>query len=716
MPETTLGVDGMTCAACVARVERKLKSVPGVELVEVSFATHTAWIVHEGAPQDALEQAVEKAGYGVRELTPESDPSQVLLDRSTAKRADVILASVLTLPVFVISMASHMRPEWVNWLLGVLTTVVMAVPGRGINVTAWRNIRHKTTTMDTLIALGTVAAWAMSVYGLLAYRDMHSQSMHVYFESAAVIVTLVLLGRAIEAGATSAMSQAIAKLKKLTPELATRLLSDGTEEEVMPSLLRPGDLILIRPGTRVPADGQITEGFSTLDESMMTGEPFPVERGVGDSLTGGTLNGNGALTVRVTAASRQSMLAQIISMVERAQGSKAPIQQLADRVAAIFVPIVLGLAALTFVATGLLIQNWEQASIRAVAVLVIACPCALGLATPTAIVAGIGRAAELGLLIKSGDVLQRAAGIRDVLFDKTGTLTEGKPRLASLFAASAETTEDELLQLSAALERASEHPLAKAILSEVATRGLSIPEAGEVSAVRGVGLTGIVGGAQIALTKPHAAQEFGPDLSGWLHAERSNGRTVTLLLRNHETLGGFAFEDTIRASAAPAIAALNDGGISSEMATGDHELAARAVARAVGIHQVAFDQNPADKLELAQHRRVAMVGDGINDAPVLAQAEVGIALRSGSDIAREAADITLIHHDLMGVPRALALSRETLRIIKQNLGWAFGYNVVMIPLAMLGLLTPMLAAGAMAISSICVVLNSLRLRRWKAKF
>ncbi|MCA0359748.1 MAG: heavy metal translocating P-type ATPase [Armatimonadetes bacterium] len=716
MPETTLGVDGMTCAACVARVERKLKSVPGVELVEVSFATHTARIVHEGAPQELLEQAVEKAGYGIRELTPESDPSQVLLDRSTAKRADVILASVLALPIFVISMASHMRPEWVNWALGVLTTIVMASPGRGIYVTAWRNIRHKTTTMDTLIALGTLAAWGMSVYGLLAYRDMHSQSMHVYFESSAVIVTLVLLGRAIEAGATSAMSQAIAKLKKLTPELATRILPDGTHEHVAPSLLRVGDAILIRPGERVPADAEIREGFSALDESMMTGEPFPVERGIGDPITGGTLNGDGALIARVTAASRQSMLAQIISMVERAQGSKAPIQQLADRVAAIFVPIVLALAAVAFLGTGIFVQDWEQASIRAVAVLVIACPCALGLATPTAIVAGIGRAAELGLLIKSGDVLQRAAGIRDVLFDKTGTLTEGKPRLASLHLAAEAENENELICRAGALESASEHPLAKAILAEVQSRDLILPEATEVSAVRGAGLTGKIDGRAFTLSKPSPSEELDPLTERWIERERELGRTVTLLFQNKELLGGFAFEDTIRPSAPAAITALGALGISSEMATGDHERAARSVARAVGISEVAFDQSPSDKLEHATHRRLAMVGDGINDAPVLAQAEVGIALRSGSDIAREAADITLIHHDLMGVPRALALSRETLRVIKQNLGWAFGYNVVMIPLAMLGMLNPMLAAGAMAISSISVVLNSLRLRRWKAKF
>ncbi|MCG9894454.1 MAG: copper-translocating P-type ATPase, partial [Fimbriimonadaceae bacterium] len=584
--------------------------------------------------------------------------------------------------------------------------------GRSFHRAALVNLRHGAATMDTLISLGSTAAFAFSAWALFAHSGhSHAQSDHIYFETGAVIVTLILLGRFLEARAKARMSDSIRALMDLAPETAWRIGPDGREEEVPARLLALGDRVRIRPGARVPADGAVVEGRSHLDESMLTGEPMAVGKGPGDALTGGTLNTSGSLVMEVRRVGEATTLARIGRLVKRAQGSRAPMQGLADRVSGIFVPIVIAIAFVTILVWGLSGRGWEAGLIAGVAVLVIACPCALGLATPTALMVGTGRGAQLGILIKDGQALERSGTVRTVLLDKTGTLTQGRPRLARVVAFG--WTEEEALTAAAAVEAGSEHPLARAVVSAAEERGLALPSLADFQAEAGFGVSGIVGGAEVRVGRA----EWFADLPSEVRAADDRLREeggATMVVRQGDRWAVASVADSVAEGSRQAIAELKSMGVTAVMVTGDHRRAAEAVAREVGLEEIEAGVLPEGKAEVvARHRErgpVAMVGDGVNDAPALALADLGIAMGSGTATAMETAGVTLLRGDLRGVPTALRLARKTLAVIRGNLFWAFCYNTAMIPLAAFGLLNPMLAAAAMAFSSVSVVLNSLRLR------
>ena len=679
------------CASCVRRVERALAKVPGVTEASVNYATSRATI--EGASDVAtLKRAVVAVGYEAHERRA---PVPV------EKRSwELLLALALTLPTVGLSMLWHPRPEGANWLLFALATPVVLLCGRGFFVRAATSARHFSATMDTLVALGAGVAWVTSLRALLTTHG-HLQSEGVYFETAAAIVTLVLVGRSLEEGARGRMSGAIRGLMALAPEVAT-VVREG-EEVVLPlDRLGVGDLVRVRPGERIAVDGTVIEGESFVDESMLTGEPLPVAKSVGDKVVGGTANGSGTLLFEARRVGADTALAGIVRMVERAQGSKASVQRLADRVSSVFVPIVILLALGTFLFAGLA---------PAVAVLVIACPCALGLATPTAIVVGAGRGAELGILIKDGLALERAGTIRTVLLDKTGTLTEGKPVVTDVDAFDGEP--EEALRLAAASEAGSEHPLGRAIVAAAS----SFPRAEGFRAHGGHGVEATVEDKKVLVGSRRLLAQQGVEVPEAALARReAEGKTAVALAVDGRAMAVISLSDRIGEHGVEAVKEMKRLGLTPVMVTGDGLLAARAVAEKVGIERVEAGVLPEGKAALVERYRtagaVAMVGDGVNDAPALATADLGIAIGSGADVAMDAAGITLLRADLRGVPQAIRLSRAVLRTIYGNLVWAFGYNVVMIPLAMAGLLSPMLAAGAMAFSSVSVVLNSLRLRRF----
>ncbi|MGE0001215.1 MAG: heavy metal translocating P-type ATPase [Fimbriimonadaceae bacterium] len=720
--ETELTITGLHCASCVARAEQALSGVSGVETATVNFASQTATVKHARSTDvQSLVAAVTEAGYGAQETDHGHHgalPGDDQKDRLGQARKNLLTAASLAIPTVAISMLWHPRPEIVNWLLAALATPVIFYSGREFFVNAARALRHGTTTMDTLIAMGSAASWGYSVYGLTAVRGGHAMSGHIYFEVGAGIVALVLLGRYLETRSKTRMSGAIRKLLSLAPETATQIAADGSQTTVSLAQVRVGDNLLLRPGERVAVDGTVLQGSSYVDESMLTGEPVPVEKSDGSPLTAGTLNGTGSLTYRAEKVGSDTVLAQIVKMVQRAQGSKAPMQRLADRVSAAFVPIVIGIAVLTIVATLVLGGTVDAAILRGVAVLVVACPCALGLATPTALVVGTGRGAELGVLVKDGEALERAGSVKTVLLDKTGTITKGRPELTDVVALE-DLSEERALAIAAGLEALSEHPIARAVTEAAATRGVSAAPVEGFEALQGRGVRGTVEGARFSLSSPSSAAAQGRtsqkavDALARLHSE---GKTTFVLQRGDDAVAVLAVADALAAGSPEAVAALRSLGIEAVMVTGDNRAAAEAVARQAGISRVVAEVLPEGKAEIvrkeSQGGSVAMVGDGINDAPALAMADLGIAMGHGTDIAIEAAGITILRADLRGVPTAIALSRATLRTIRQNLFWAFVYNVLMIPLAALGLLSPMLAAGAMALSSVSVVTNSLRLRKF----
>ncbi len=727
LKSTELDISGMTCASCVAHVEKALVRVPGVTKASVNLATERATVEHEaGTEPGKLTHAVEKAGYSAQmhEMHGHGEDHSAHMAASSEadmrrQRLNLIAAVSLTAPTLAISMLWHMRPVWANWLLLVLSTPVVLWAGREFFQTAWKAARHGVANMDTLIAMGSGAAWAYSLGALLTMGSSGSmQSEHIYFETGAVIVTLILVGRFLESKSKRGMSAAISKLMSLAPKTARRVV-EGREEDVPIETVQVGDLLRIRPGERLSVDGGVVEGDSFVDESMLSGEPVPVHKAAGDSVTGGTVNQNGTLLYRVTRVGAQTTLSQIVQMVQRAQGSKANVQRLADRVSSVFVPLVILAALATIVFwMAILHQGFGAAVAPAVAVLVIACPCALGLATPTAIMVGTGRGAELGILIKGGEVLERAGKIRTVLLDKTGTITEGKPRLVRSEAVGGLGL-DEVRRIAAAAELSSEHPIARAICEAAAD--MKLPSVSEFEALGGKGVRAVIEGNQVVVGTRSLMQELGIRVQDktlpFARAWESEGNTVVLLAVAGQVEGVFGVADEVRNSSAEAIEELKAMGLEPVMVTGDNRLAAEAVAKRVGIARVEAEVLPQDKAQLvkgfqASGAKVAMVGDGINDAPALAQADLGIAMGAGSDIALETADITLLRSDLRGVPVAMKLARATLATIRWNLVWAFGYNVVMIPLAMTGRLSPMLAAGAMAFSSISVVLNSLRLKKF----
>ncbi|HWH73029.1 MAG TPA: heavy metal translocating P-type ATPase [Methylibium sp.] len=717
----TLSVEGMTCASCVLRVEKALKKVPGVASATVNLATESAHVeAATGTPPSALEAAVAAAGYAAHWQPADAPPARAVAIDGRPLAVAAVLTLPLALPMLALLWGTHwMLPGWLQWLLA---TPVQFWAGARFYRHGWAALRAGSGNMDLLVALGTSAAYGLSVWTLFAHAG-HAGAPHLYFEASAAVITLVLLGKWLEARAKRQTTEAIRALQALRPETA-RVRRDGVELELPIPALRRGDLVVVRPGERLPVDGVIEAGASHLDESLLTGESLPVARGAGERVIGGSLNGEGLLELRATTLGAESTLARIVRLVETAQAAKAPIQQTVDRVSAVFVPVVVAVAAVALLGWGLAGGDWSVATLNAVAVLVIACPCALGLATPAALMAGTGVAARHGILVKDAAALETAQALRVVAFDKTGTLTVGRPTLADLQPA-APTARSEALTLAASLQAGSEHPLARAVRQ--AADGLMAPPASEVQAVAGRGITGRVAGHALALGSTRWMHELGVDLAPLQaaadrHAEQ--GRTVSWLAETGATprlLALLAFGDELKPDARVAIERLHALGLRTVLVSGDHHGAAAAVAARLGIDDVRSEVLPADKaavvagLRQAADGPVAMVGDGLNDAPALAAADVGIAMGSGTDVAMHAAGITLMRGEPSLVADAIAISRRTTRKIHQNLFWAFVYNVVGIPLAAFGLLNPVVAGAAMALSSVSVLGNALLLKRWRAR-
>ncbi len=748
-----LPITGMTCASCVRNVERAINKQAGVLGVSVNLATEKATVSYlPGSVRRAdLIQAVENAGYGVLDLANVKDPEdaeraarQAEIDR---QRRLVIIGAIFTIPLFLLSMARdlvmasaagsmtamagmNMQPDvhpavawllWAGWPLvfGLLATPVQFLLGRQYIIGAYKAARNRTTNMDTLIALGSSTAYVYSVIVLIATAIGASNTVgeHVYFETAAVILLLITLGKLLEARAKGRTSEAIKSLMGLAPK-TTCLLRDGQEVEVLIDSVMEGDQLIVRPGERIPTDAVVIEGRSSIDESMLTGESLPVTKKIGSNVIGATVNKEGRLVIEATAVGSRTALSQIVRLVEQAQGSKAPIQRVADQVSSVFVPIVLILATLTFIGWLVIGQAiFTTAMVHAVAVLVIACPCALGLATPTAIMVGTGKGAEMGILFRNSEALENAHRLQVIALDKTGTLTKGEPSVTDVIALNS-FDEATVLRLAASAERGSEHPLAQAVVkaAEDSKHKLVQPEGFESMAGRGIRAT--VEGQQVLIGSPRFVSEQGVSISAFedrIKGLQQTGRTAVVVVIDGKAAGILGIADTIKEGSREAIAKLQAQGLEVVMITGDNRLTAEAIAAEAGIKQVLADVLPGQKAEAIQQlqsggKKVAMVGDGVNDAPALAQADVGIAIGTGADIAMEASDLTLMSGDIRGVARAISLSKATMRTIYQNLFWAFIYNIILIPVAVLGLLVPMLAAGAMAFSSVFVVTNSLRLK------
>jgi Cu+-exporting ATPase len=739
MEQRTFAVRGMHCAACVGKVERALRGVPGVSAASVNLATERARVEWDAARGDpaALAMAVAAAGY---ELAEAPVPGAAGDDREQAARETdqrrlgrrVVVGIALSIPIVLGSMTELFPwvPLWLRnpWTLLLLATPVQFGVGADFHRGFVRDVRHRSASMSTLVSLGTNAAYVFSFAVTLWPHAFMALNAMPYYETAAVVITLVALGRWLEARARGRTSDAIRRLVALAPRTA-RVVRNGVDVDVPTSDVVVGDLVRIRPGERVPVDGEIVEGASTIDESMLTGESLPVAKAPGATVLGGTVNRTGSFVFRAARIGAETTLARIIRLVQEAQGSRAPIQRLADRVAAVFVPIVLVIAAATFVGWWLLgpAPALLHALTNAVAVLVIACPCAMGLATPTAIMVATGRGAEHGILVKSATALETLHHVNTVVFDKTGTLTVGRPEVTDVVAAPG-IAEDDVLALAAAAEQGSEHPIGEAIVTRAKERGLALPPVTEFTTVPGQGIDAQAPDGRLLLGNHALMDARGVDVTALAPSAAAltqAGKTTVYLAVAFQPLGLIAVADTLKPEAAAVVAALRERGIDVAMLTGDDRRTAGAIARQAGVERVLAEILPEDKArEIArlreQGRRVAMVGDGINDAPALARADVGIAMGSGTDVAIEAAEITLMRGDLRGVVAAVDLSRRTIRIVKENLVWAFGYNIVLIPVAagllypLWGvLLSPILAGAAMAFSSVSVVTNSLRLRRWR---
>ncbi|MCY1209586.1 Copper-transporting P-type ATPase [compost metagenome] len=745
---TELAIEDMTCASCVGRVEKALAQIPGVLQASVNLATERARVRHlAGVVTTAdLEAAVAQAGYKSRRLSAETtnadDQDSERREREAqGLRRALLVAATLTLPVFVLEMGSHLIPAMHHWVMGVLgqetnwyvqfmlATLVLFGPGLRFFRKGVPALLRGAPDMNSLVSVGTAAAYGYSVVATFAPDVLPPGTANVYFEAAVVIVTLILLGRVLEARAKGRTSQAIKRLVGLQAKTA-RVVRNGATVEIALDQVTTGDVVLVRPGEKIPVDGEVVEGASYVDESMITGEPVPVSKGVGAEVVGGTINKTGAFSFRVTKVGANTVLAQIIRLVEEAQGSKLPIQALVDKVTMWFVPAVMAAAALTF---GVWLVFGPEpaltfALVNAVAVLIIACPCAMGLATPTSIMVGTGRAAELGVLFRKGEALQALRDVSVIALDKTGTLTKGRPELTDLVPAEGFAYE-EVLALVAAVETRSEHPIAEAIVAAAEQRGIALDPVEDFDATPGFGVSARVSGRTIAVGADRFMTQLGLDVASFLpSAQRlgAQGKSPLYAAIDGRLAAIIAVADPIKETTPAAIKALHALGLKVAMITGDNAATAAAIARQLGIDEVAAEVLPDGKVAAlkkfrAHGARVAFVGDGINDAPALAEADVGLAIGTGTDVAIEAADVVLMSGDLRGVPNAIALSQATIRNIKQNLFWAFAYNAVLIPVAAGALypvngmlLSPIFAAAAMALSSVFVLGNALRLKRFRA--
>lgn len=742
--EYDLSIQGMNCASCVGRVERALAAVDGVTHVNVNLATERAHLTATThIPLKKLISTLEQAGYKAQ--LAQTGDTQHTAERHEQERIELTcqfkLALIATLPLFVMEMGSHLIPALHHWLMATLgqwnwiiqaflATVVMFGPGRVFYLKGIPALFRLMPDMNSLVALGSLAAWGYSLVATFLPGVLPAGTVNVYFEAAAVIVTLILLGRLLEARARGRTSDAIAHLIKLQPHTATRVINEKLESVDL-ALIQPGDCLLVRPGERIPLDGTITEGSSFVDESMMTGESMPVSKTAGAAVIGGTLNTNASFYYTVTKTGKDTLLAQIIHLVETAQGSKLPIQALVDQITRWFVPAVMLIATLTFIAW--MIFGPEPALsfalVNAVAVLIIACPCAMGLATPTSIMVGTGRAASLGLLFRRGAALQALAEVKTIAFDKTGTLTLGQPTLTDFIVAPGFDKHD-LLALAAAAEQHSEHPIAHALLKAAAQDSITLAKLESFEAIPGYGLKAQVAGVQMHVGSDRLLALQGINVEPFSElAQRlaMEGKTPIYVAHNNQLAAVMALADTIKPGTAEALQTLHNLGFNIAMISGDNTRTAEAIAKQLHIDLVIAEVLPEQKVTAIknlrrEHGAIAFVGDGINDAPALAEADLGLAIGTGTDIAIESADLILVSGDIQGVPKSIALARATMRNIKQNLFWAFAYNVALIPLAAgvaypaFGvLLSPMLAAGAMALSSVFVITNALRLRTFRVE-
>jgi Cu+-exporting ATPase len=742
----SLSIQGMSCASCVGRVERALKALPGITSASVNLATERAELVFAELVDPGLAvQAVKTAGYEATVIdadrVPATDTAQRHDDEMAGLKQALSVAAILALPVFVLEMGAHLIPalhELIQETIGMqanwyfqfaLTTLVLAGPGRRFFATGFPALMRGAPDMNALVAMGAGAAYAYSVVATFSPGILPPGTVNVYYEAAAVIVTLILLGRYLEARAKGRTSEAIQRLVRLQAKTA-RVLRNGVFAELAINDVRVGDMLQARPGERIPVDGEVEEGASYVDEAMISGEPVPVEKTPGSRLIGGTLNQQGALTFRATGVGANTVLSQIIRMVEQAQAAKLPIQAMVDRITMWFVPAVMVAAAITFVIWLLMGPQpaLTFALVNAVSVLIIACPCAMGLATPTSIMVGTGRAAQMGVLFRKGEALQLLKDAKVVAVDKTGTLTEGKPRLTDLILAQG-FDRATVLRLVAAVEAKSEHPIARAIVDAATAEGLALPVPSTFQSVTGYGVEAIVDGLPIEIGADRYMNKLGLDVS--LFSDQATrladeGKTPLYAAVRGRLAAMIAVSDPIKATTAPAIRALHALGLKVAMITGDNKRTGQAIARQLGIDEVIAEVMPEGKVDAVKRLRrqygvLAYVGDGINDAPALAQADVGMAIGTGTDIAIEAADVVLMSGDLGGIPKAIALSKATIANIRQNLFWAFAYNVALVPVAA-GvlypfngtLLSPIFAAGAMAFSSVFVLANALRLRQFTA--
>lgn len=728
-----LAVTGMTCAACAAKIEKMVGKMPGVSTASVNFAMETLHV--EFNPGEVtipdIQQRVDKLGYKAMPKEEQKDPAAQRKEAIRKQKMKLIISAVLSLPLLW-SMVSHFSfTSWIwmpdlfmnPWFQLVLATPVQFYIGKQFYVGAYKALRNKSANMDVLVALGTSAAYFYSLYLTIEWARAGADSHHgpsLYYETSAVLITLVLLGKLFEALAKGRTSEAIKTLMGLQAKTAV-VLRDGQELNIPVEQVEKGDIVLVKPGEKIPVDGEVLEGTSAVDESMLTGESIPIEKKAGDTVIGATVNKNGRLTVKATKIGKETALAQIIKVVEEAQGSKAPIQRIADVISGIFVPIVVAIAVIAFLVWYFWVSPGEfpKALEIAIAVLVIACPCALGLATPTSIMAGSGRAAELGVLFKGGEHLESTHKIDTIILDKTGTVTNGKPELTDVEVQGMDPEEFE--RLVGAAEKSSEHPLAEAIVAGITAKGTLLPGTEEFEAIPGYGIRAVVEGHEVLvgtrkLMKRHSIETGGAETR--MSELETAGKTAMLAAIDGKYAGMVAVADTIKDTSKEAVARLKALGLEVIMITGDNERTAEAIAKQAGIDLVRAEVLPEGKAEEVkklqqQGRKVAMVGDGINDAPALAMADIGMAIGTGTDVAMEAADVTLMKGDLNSIPDAIYMSRKTMKNIRQNLFWALGYNSLGIPVAAIGLLAPWIAGAAMALSSVSVVLNALRLQRMK---